>query len=121
MVDWPSSLANVLRLTGITDQRGKTKIRSEVDSGPALVRRRYRSAVRNISIPVTLTNAERVLFDAFYITDLVEGTLSFNWSDPVSGSTVAMRFRGEDAPAFTSKEGGNQKTWQATLELEILP
>ena len=121
MVAWPGSLSGVLRLTGITDQRGKTKIRSEVDVGPALVRRRYRSAVRRISIPVVMTNAQKIAFDTFYITDLEEGTLSFTWSDPLDGSTKTMRFASEDAPSFTSKEGGTQSTWQASFELEILP
>lgn len=120
MVDWPSGCPQ-FKLTGIKDKRGPTKLRSSVDVGPALVRRRYTAAVRNLDVPMTFTNAERVVMDAFYIDDLDEGTLRFNWTDPVDGSTLAMRFRENDGIDWQAVEGGDGKRWNATLTLEILP
>lgn len=119
MPAWPTTLP--LYLSGVTDQRGSTKIRSNVDVGPAIQRRRYTSAVRAIGAPVRFTADERDIFDAFYANDLEEGTLSFDWVDPVTGTTVSMRFATEDGPQFTGSEGGNVQAWTATLALEILP
>jgi hypothetical protein len=121
MVDWPSDLANVLKLTGATDQRVGAKIRSDVEVGPAIVRRRYTTSIRNVSIPVVMTHAERAIFDAFYVDDLVEGTLSFNWVDPKDDTTVSFRFRSEEGPTFTVSGAGDNRRWSATLDLEVLP
>lgn len=123
MVDWPATLPQV-KLLGMTDTRVSAKLRSSVDAGPALVRRRYTAAVRNVDIPITLTNTERVIFDAFYIDDLEEGSLSFVWTDPVTGDAATFRFRTDDGPQFQTAVGGEDdgiKRWDATLALEILP
>lgn len=123
MTDWPSTLPQ-FKLLGMTDQRGPAKIRSSVDVGPAIVRRRYTAATRNVDIPMTFSNAERVIFDTFYITDLEEGTISFVWTDPVTGDEVSFRFREDTGPAFTAVVGSDQASlqrWDVTLALEILP
>jgi hypothetical protein len=119
MVDWPATLPGPF--SGIGDQRRGTKTRSNNDVGPANQRRRYTAAVRNINVPMVLTEDEREIFEAFYANDLDEGVLSFNWQDPLGGATVAMRFRGDDGPDWQGSGGGDFKTWSATLELEILP
>ena len=124
MVDWPSTLPGFL--SGIGDQKGKTKARSEVDVGPAIVRKRYTAAVRNLDFPMKMDNDQRAIFDAFYSDDLDEGTLAFNWIDPVSMATVSMRFRSEDAPkwngsgAYDPDPDADVRVWQATFEMEIL-
>lgn len=119
MVDWPSDLPGMF--SGLNDQRRSAKVRSNVEVGPALQRRRYTTAVRNVNVPMNLTNAERVIFDDFFINDIEEGTLSFNWTDPVTGDTVAFRFRSDDGPNWQGSETGDFKMWSATLELEIIP
>ena len=125
MADWPDTLPGFL--SGIGDKRGSAKSRSSVDVGPAIVRRRYTSAVRNINVPMRMTNAQRVIFEAFYADDLKEGTLSFNWIDPLTMATVALRFRGIDGPdwqgqgAYNADPALDTRAWSATFELEILP
>lgn len=117
MVDWPTTLP-AEGLAGITDQRKSTKIRSSVDQGPAIVRRRYTRAVRNVNIPIVLTDAERAIFDDWYDNDLVGGTLSFNYIDPRGGSVRSFRFREEDGPDWQGSGGGDVKRWSTTLALE---
>jgi hypothetical protein len=120
MVDWPITLP-ASYLSGISDKKGPQRIRSAVDVGPPIVRKRYTAAVRNVALPIVLTNAERAIFDAWYDTDLEGGTLPFNWTDPVSGSTVSYRFAMDDAPDWQGSQGGEFKRWNATLQVEILP
>lgn len=117
MVDWPSNLP--VMLAGLTDKRQSTTIRSEVDSGPPIVRRRFTAAVRTLTIPMRFTNAERATFDTFFNTTLAGGSLSFNWLDPVTDALVAMRF--VEPPEFTGEDGGAFKYWTATFVMEILP
>lgn len=121
MVDWPASLVDVKMLQGATDQRQGAKIRSEVDTGPPIVRQRYTTAIRHVDIPIDMSAAERVIFEDFYHDDLNEGVIRFTWTDPIDGSSVAMRFRSIEAPKFTMVGGGDQKRFTATFEMEILP
>lgn len=117
---WPGTLPQ-FKLTGIADQRQAAKLRSSVDVGPAIVRRRFTAAVRNVSVPMIFTNDQRIAFEDFYINDLGEGVSRFTWTDPLSGSTVLFRFREEAGPAWTSTDGGEVGKWTVTLNLEILP
>lgn len=122
MVDWPSSLEiPTARLSGIGDQRQGAKIRSQTDSGIALQRRRFTTAIRNVDIPVSFTSTERAIFETFYHTTLQEGTLAFNWRDPLTDATTTFRFREDTGPAWSGSGGGENQKWNATLALELLP
>ncbi len=115
MAVWPAGLQQK-HFTGVTEKRQDASIRSSMDTGAPKKRRRFTAAVREITIPIVLTQAERVTFDTFYITTLEEGSLSFDWIDPVDGtSTISYRFV---KPPSMTKKGGE---WKATLSLEVLP
>lgn len=111
----PSALA---MLNGITDKASSGRIRSSVDAGPPLQRQRYTARSRALGVPCALTQAERATFDAFEINDLENGTLPFDWIDPVTGSTVSMRLTDDVAWTFVA---GENPMWTATLPLEIMP
>jgi hypothetical protein len=122
-VSWPTGV-NTMSLVGIRDKRLSAKIRSPMDVGPAVVRRRYTVAVRNVDIPLTMTNAERVLFETWYASVALEGTISFLYPDPITDVLVAMRFRGDEGPEFSASVGGPtdaEKRWDVVLQVEILP
>lgn len=122
MVDWPSTLdIPTARLSGIGDQSQGAKMRSQTDSGIAIQRRRFTTAVRNIDIPVSFTPDERQIFETFYNVDLQAGVLSFNWRDPLTDAVITMRFREDTGPAWSGSGGGEAQKWNATLALEIIP
>lgn len=123
MPTWPATLPQSGQL-GMSDRRKSAKVRSTVDVGPAIVRRRFTVATRELTIPMSMTNEQRIAFDTFYIDDLEEGSLSFLFPDPVSGSLVNVRFRTDDGPEFSAQVGGDtddMKRWSLTLDLEIMP
>lgn len=118
MVDWPTELPTE-GLSGVTDQFVGAKILSEVDQGPPIARQRYTKARRPVNIPITLTNAQRIVFDEWYSTDLKYGVLSFNWVDPVTGVSRSFKFREADGPQWSGSGGGDVKRHTANLALEI--
>lgn len=123
MPTWPATLPQTGQL-GMSDKRKSAKVRSTVDVGPALVRRRYTVALRELNVPMAMTNAQRIIFEEFYKTDLQEGALSFSFPDPLTGSSVTARFRSDDGPEFSAAVGGSNDTdkrWNVSLDLEILP
>lgn len=121
--DWPVGV-NTNVLVGIKDKRLSAKVRSPMDAGPPIVRRRFTVAVRNVDFPMTFTNTERALFDTWYETVIDEGVLSFLFPDPVTDALVAMRFRENEGPDFSADVGADnddERRWSVVLPLEILP
>ena len=120
MADWPSSLPQEGFLPQ-DDVRVDARLRTRMDAGREKVRRRYSATTRQITIPMRLTGTQRQTLDTFYNDTLKEGSLSFNWTDPVDDSAVSMRFL--SPPRFRVILGGttSNREWRATLRLEILP
>lgn len=117
---WPVSLPQK-QFIGLSEQREDARVRTEMDAGPAKMRRRFTAASRLFSIPIALDGQQRQDFDTFYITTLQEGVLSFDWEDPVNDATVTFRFR--EPPELRLIVGGTTTTrrWRGVIALEILP
>lgn len=118
---WPASLPQSPFLP-VTDQRQTAVVRTSMDAGPPKMRRRFTAAVRQITLGMFLTGAERAVFDAFFATTLEEGALPFTWTDPVDDSSVDLRF--VEPPAFTlvrPDSAASGRLWSASFKLEILP
>ncbi|MEY2632168.1 MAG: hypothetical protein RIR00_822 [Pseudomonadota bacterium] len=88
------SYAQIL-LVGFGEKRQSALIRTEMEDGPPK-QARIRSRVlvtRPCSIRLR-SSADYQSFVAWYSTTLREGTQWFDWTDPVTGSTVSARFSG---------------------------
>ncbi len=120
MVAWPASLPQSAFLK-VAEVRQSAVIRTAMDSGPAKLRRRFTAAVRNLDVAMFLDGTQKATFDTFFNTTLAEGALSFDWTDPVTDSTISMRFR-EPATWNQIRTGTvANRLWQADLALEVLP
>lgn len=114
MPSWPVSLPS-LELDGYAETAPDVVLRSQMDAGPAKVRRRFTAGVRPIAGQVTLTAAQTATLDAFYVTDLAGGATPFDWTHPRTGAACVMRFT--EPPGYTPVE----QFYRATLRLEIMP
>jgi len=113
---WPTTLPQRLQRNNYGESPGENQLRSNMDAGPAKMRRRATSAPRKISGTILLSLAELAYFKTFYITTLLDGTLRFTWNDPTdSTTTVEMRFT--EAPSWSAE---NIK-FRVSMSLEILP
>lgn len=70
-------------------------MRSETDTGPAKVRRRFTRAVRRVQVTMALTAAQVETLDTFHTTTLADGSLKFELVHPRTGLTHEFRFVGE--------------------------
>jgi len=120
MVAWPALLPQE-QFIGLSEKRQKATVRSSILIGEPNQRKRFSAVSRNITSPLTINGAERLVFDGFWISDLAEGVLTFTWEDPVTDVTVTFRFVSE--PEFKLIAGGipDERIWNVTLQLEILP
>lgn len=120
MSTWPSTLPTK-QFIGTTEQDDESRLISPMDAGPSLIRNRFSAVPRPISVPITLTGAQKQIFDTFMRTTLNHATNSFTWTDPVTDEEVTYRFKTK--PVWTVICPGTTATrlWSATLNLEILP
>ena len=120
---WPATLPQRLQEQGYKETFPKTIIRTQMDAGPAKVRRRTSANVRLIEGTLILTSAQVEILDDFYngsdsATETVGGSITFDWKHPryPDGDDVEMRFV---EPPDVAAIGGNY--YSAALKLEIMP
>ena len=119
MATWPATLPHLN--AGATEQRQQGFIRTPMSMGPGKQRRRFSAVSRLFKGQMHLTAAQRATFDTFYQGTLSEGSLEFDFTDPIDFSTATYRFTA--APQFqllTGTESG-VTNYIMTVELELLP
>lgn len=114
MADWPTTLPNPLS-EGYSETPPNIILRTEMDSGIAKIRRRYTAGVRQLSLSWLLTKTQVGTVDTFYVTTTLYGSLSFNITNPRTGTAVVARFK---APPDYSAVDINGRV---SVKLEILP
>jgi len=112
---WPPSLPQE-PLIGWVEQWAETRVRTETDSGPAKVRRRFTAGVRQLQLPLALTEAQMATLDTFFDSTTAGGALRFEWQHPRTGATHEFRFL--DPPQIQESNPG---LYRLTLNLELLP
>jgi hypothetical protein len=118
MDDWPSSLPQAPLEAAYNEMAPDMAVRTEMDAGPAKVRRRFTAAPRPFpGIEFSLTFAQYATFDDFYVTTLQGGALSFNWQHPITGASATFRFM----PPPPRYRLGASTEMIATVSLELLP
>lgn len=118
---WPGALPQD-QFLGTTYGRVNNRLRSNMDAGPAKMRRRYTARIKTIDAPLVLTGAELKILEAWYENEIGDGTLPFIWEHPLTDVVVEFRFREELQPFRLDVGGGvDDRVWIGTLKLEIMP
>lgn len=113
---WPVSLQQKLNESGFGISHGDTTIRSDMDIGPAKVRRRFTRGIDNISGSIWLTTSEYTTFRYFYDTTLNGGVNRFEFNHPIDGTLKEYRF--SSPPKYTSIGGGK---FSVSMQWEEMP
>ena len=88
MILWPHVLPQQLLVEGYGEQLSNQLIRTEMDAGPAKVRRRFTAAPRPVSGSIIVSPAQLVFFRAWYYNVLLGGSLRFGWTDPFATDEI---------------------------------
>jgi len=113
---WPGALPQELLVNGYSQSFPDITIKSNVDAGPAKVRRRFTAGVEPISGTIIMTAAQLATFQTFFNTTLLGGSLRFSWTKPPAHS-VACEMRFTEVPSWTKVED----EYEVSLSLEVLP
>lgn len=116
MATWPSTLPDCISLAGYSERRVNGTLRTEMDAGPAFVRRRFSAVPTIFSASIVMTKDELDIFDTFYFTTTAQGAIPFDWQHPRTQDNVSMRFL--EPPGY---QPITSEYWTVTFSAEILP
>lgn len=111
-ITWPAELPPVLRLDGLSGQKTKNVVRTQMDAGPQKIRRRYTISSKNFEGSIIVTEAQREILEYFYDNTIGGGALRFVMKDPQTLIPSEFRFREEYS------EESVDGLWKITLPLE---
>jgi len=114
---WHVDLPQKLFVIGYSGAFPDITIQSDMDAGPAKVRRRFTSGIEPVSGTMIMSAAQFATFSTFYNTTLLGGSLRFSWTRPPA-HTVACEMRFTKPPEWTVIDPGK---YEISLSFEILP
>ncbi len=115
MPTWPASLPQKPLSGSWTRTPQNNRVAFEPSVGPPIVRRRGSVKVHMSRGRFGMTQAQIVTFETFFETDLKDGSLSFDWSDPETGVSMDWRIKN-----YTMSDAGNDERF-VDIELTRLP
>lgn len=115
MVTWPAALP-APALNTLRESPPDNALRTQMDKGPAKVRRRTTANTRPISFVIKILPALVITLDDFYDTETASGSIEFDYTHPRTGAAVTARFT--TRPSYAEVEG---VLYNCSIELEILP
>ncbi|HMF29065.1 MAG TPA: hypothetical protein VKE42_09865 [Candidatus Cybelea sp.] len=113
---WPPGISEAFTSDAFSETPQEVTIRTEMDTGPPKVRRRFFNPVKTYECNIVLRNATEyaTLRDFYYIT-CQGGTDTISMPHPITGDTKLFRFA---SPIAFSALG---IAWRAAFKLECLP
>jgi len=115
MASWPVDLPAPL-INTIVETPPENTIRTQMEVGPAKVRRRTTANVRPLRFSITCTPTQAAALDTFYTATTSGGADEFDYSHPRTGDSVSARFT--QAPTYSDVNG---QAYRIDIALEIMP
>jgi hypothetical protein len=113
---WPPGITTAFWAEGFALKPQPVTIRTDMDTGPPKVRRRFINPVRTYACDILLKDAdEYTLFDDFFYVTCKAGTDTILMPHPITGVDTVFRFVGE--PEYSAVG----IAWRVAFSLEELP
>jgi pimeloyl-ACP methyl ester carboxylesterase len=96
------------------EKQPETLLRTEMDAGPAKVRRRFTAAPRPLRVMLRMTSAQVGLFEGFVREELMDGALPFAWAHPRTQEPAMLRLTAPYVPAVRSSTPSSPSTTRAS-------
>jgi hypothetical protein len=116
VVPWPEELQQLVNADSFSMKFGETTIRSDMDTGPQKVRRRFTKSIDPLSCVILLTVDEYTIFRDFYDIDLNGGVNVFEFLHPITNEVNRYRFLNSPEISFL---GGIQ--FRVAMNWEQMP
>lgn len=115
MAEWPLSLPTLPLRDGYQEELAETRLRTQMDAGPAKMRGRFAAGMDMVSLAFHMTKAQVTTLESFYKNTLGGGALPFDYQHPRTQQQRSFRFVsppswGEVAPDI----------WAVSMKIEFV-
>ena len=117
MADWPTTLPPFPEAMSYQEQARSQTLRTEMDTGPAKVRRRFTAGVVNFSVQWLLDADQLDDLEAFFDATLGGGSLTFQAKHPRTGAVATLGF----VEPYSVQPSSHSMFWAVGAKLERLP
>ena len=115
---WPSTIPQGPIYGGFTEVRQRNVASFSPDVGPPKMRRRSTAVGVNTQATFQFSDTDLATFNTFFETTLVDGTLPFTWTHPVTAVSYTWMFAPDQAPQIEILDFNQH---QVTCKLVRLP
>lgn len=121
MATWPPTVPSVLQNSGYSHDAESGVIRTDMDTGPAKTRRRFTAVTENHSGSIIMTKTQFATWKTWFVNTIMQGTLPFDMTDPLTGDTVSMRIVVDSGAPYKFAPESGTDYGVLSLKLEKLP
>ena len=118
---WPLALPQRPLRNGYSDSAPNNLLRSDMETGPAKVRRRGNARPHNAQVTYIMSNEQAEVFEEFATVTLAEGSIAFDWWHPRLKKYVRARLLTGENGLFTRTYYSDSLAWQYDLTIEYWP
>jgi hypothetical protein len=120
-VTWPLTLPQPFLVAGYSETFPNVMERTQMDAGPARVRRTMSGNVRPYTGQQIMNDTQVGILDDFFMNTLSGGTIRFIFPTPRTGTTGEFRFTAPPkVTAAKAKENG-ERQWFVDMAMEKMP
>lgn len=116
MSTWPATLPQHPLVENYSETLAKTVLRTDMDAGPAKVRRRFTAAALPFKMSMILDDTDMATFDTFFTTTTAGGATAFDWVHPRTDASGSFRFIGQPTVSVVGPD-----LYKVEFEVELLP
>jgi hypothetical protein len=107
-----------LLLSGFNEKPESALVRTEMESGPSKQARVRSLELVKRNVTYVFTSAQYITWKAWRNTDLSRGALWFDWTNPLTGTTVQARMENGDYSASAYNANDTAIKWEVSFVLE---
>lgn len=116
-ISWPTQLQDKLSSDNFTYNIGETKIRSDMDIGPAKVRRRFTRAIDTLNCSIQLKYQDFLILRNFHEVTLNGGVNEFEYEHPFTHEMAVFRMV---VPPSMSPIGSGGVMFNVSMQWELM-
>jgi len=119
---WPATVPDGFMESGYSYKAQSGVIRTNMDTGPAKVRRRFTAVPKNHKGNIILTKAQFATWESWFENVIIFGTLSFTMTNPHTAASMTVRLViPSSGEAYSIAPEAGTGNVILSLEVEVLP
>lgn len=119
MTTWPPSLPQTPLQDGFKEEFENNIITTQMDQGPAKVRRRFTAGVQKYDVTFLMSSSQLSTFETFFNDTISQGATSFTFPIPRTGVNDTFRLDMTKGPPQIAPLSGGQ--YRVSFSMERLP